>query len=60
MDHDLIDPEVLRLVAAHPTLFGGAPPRVLSHLPAGWYAIADRLCTALEQQLGEDARFRTA
>lgn len=56
MDDDLIDLEVLRLVAAHPLLFRGAPPRVFSHLPAGWYPLVDRLCTVLEDVLGEDAR----
>lgn len=55
MDDDLIDLEVLRLVAAHPALFGGAPPRVFSHLPFGWYSIVDRLCAALTAELGEDA-----
>jgi len=62
MDDDLIDLEVLRLVAAHPVLFRGAPPRVSSHLPAGWYPLVDKLCTALEEELGEDARqhFRVA
>lgn len=55
MDEDLIDPELLRLVAAHPTLFDGVPPRAFSYLPAGWYTTVDCLCTELEEELGEDA-----
>lgn len=56
MDDDLIDPAVQRLVDAHPTLFGGERPRVFSHLPLGWYDIVDQLCTALETELGANAR----
>ncbi|OWQ46630.1 hypothetical protein CDL60_14310 [Roseateles noduli] len=55
MDDDLVDPAVQRLVDAHPTLFGGEPPRVLSDLPAGWYHLVDSLCNALEDELGDDA-----
>lgn len=55
MDNDLVDPAVQRLVDAHPTLFGGEPPRVFSDLPAGWYHLVDSLCTALEDELGDDA-----
>lgn len=41
-----------RLIAAHPLLFRGAPPRVASDLPEGWYALADELCSGIENFLG--------
>ena len=41
-----------RLIAAHPALFRGAPPRVPSELPDGWYGLVDELCTAIETVLG--------
>lgn len=41
-----------RLIAAHPALFRGGPPRVPSELPDGWYGLVDELCTAIESALG--------
>jgi hypothetical protein len=40
------------LITRHPLLFRGAPPRVASHLPPGWAALVDGLCTDLERLLG--------
>ena len=40
------------LVAAHPALFAGERPAIPSHLPVGWFALVDRLCTDLESLLG--------
>ena len=41
-----------KLIAAHPALFRGAPPRVPGELPDGWYGLADELCCAIESMLG--------
>lgn len=47
------------LILAHPALFRGAPPVVMSHLPAGWYGLLDRLCSDIERLLDrETERFR--
>lgn len=43
------------LVTAHPLLFKGRFPRTHSHLPSGWYDLADRLCSAIEQLLNPGA-----
>jgi hypothetical protein len=40
------------LIAAHPLLFRGGPPRVPSSLPNGWYALVDELCSGIESILG--------
>jgi hypothetical protein len=39
------------LVAAHPELFAGELPRIPSHLPVGWFALVDRLCSDIEALL---------
>ena len=39
------------LVAAHPALFAGELPAIPSHLPAGWFALVDRLCSDIEALL---------
>jgi len=41
-----------KLVAAHPALFRGAPTRVPSDLPDGWYGLVDGLCILIESVLG--------
>lgn len=41
-----------QLVAAHPALFRGKNPGTF--LPPGWYGILDRLCSEIEQVLGDD------
>ena len=43
------------LIAKHPKLFRGQPPRVASHCPAGWFDLVDKLCDALEGVLGDAA-----
>lgn len=43
------------LIAAHPKLFRGQPPRVHSYLLQGWFALVDALCTDVEQLLGDQA-----
>jgi hypothetical protein len=48
------DPQLARLIAAHPLLFRGKPPKSFSHLPAGWFAIVDRLCSDIEAELGQE------
>jgi len=57
-DDDLIDPVVRRLVGAHPLLFRGRLPAVPSHLPEGWYAIVNDLCSLLESELGREGSNR--
>jgi hypothetical protein len=49
---DLVDPQLRRLVEAHPTLFRGRLPAVFSHVPAGWYPLVHELCTRIENELG--------
>jgi hypothetical protein len=51
---DEMNDALSRLVAAHPSLFLGFDLGD-SHLPPGWYVIVDRLCSELEQILGDDA-----
>jgi len=46
------DPQLRRLITAHPLLFRGTMPAVPSHIPAGWYDLVDRLCTDIEVTLG--------
>ncbi len=36
------------LIAAHPKLFRGLPPAVPGHIPPGWHALVDELCSAIE------------
>lgn len=55
LESSLTDPELERLMEAHPALFNGELPQVFSHLPAGWYRIVDQLCDALEDELGPQA-----
>ena len=43
------------LIDAHPLLFRGSPPDVPSHVPPGWYALIDQLCTDIEAALGPEA-----
>lgn len=43
------------LVEAHPLLFRGRHPAVMSDLPAGWYDLVDRLCSDIESVLGPTA-----
>jgi len=43
------------LIARHPALFRGEPPRVASDLARGWFALVDALCTDLEAILGDRA-----
>jgi hypothetical protein len=43
------------LVAAHPALFGGELPRIPSHLPEGWFALVDGLCSDIETLLRNQA-----
>lgn len=57
-DDDLVDPVVQRLVDAHPLLFSGRLPEVPSHLPEGWYAIVNDLCSLLESELGREGSNR--
>lgn len=45
-----------KLIAAHPLLFRGAPPRGPSDLPMGWYALVDELCCGIERVLGPESR----
>jgi hypothetical protein len=51
-DGDPLDPELQRLVAAHPLLFRGRLPAVASYVPAGWYQLVDELCGSIEAELG--------
>ncbi len=48
------NPNIARLVSAHPTLFRGKAPACFSHLPPGWFDIVDRLCTNIEKELGPE------
>lgn len=43
------------LVEAHPLLFRGQHPVVMSDLPAGWYDLVDRLCSDIESVVGPKA-----
>jgi len=47
-----IDPDLARLIAAHPQVFRGRKPRVFSHVPSGWFRLIDSLCTDIEAALG--------
>lgn len=49
---DMYEDALPRLMAAHPALFAARSFQIPSELPAGWYAIADQLCTDLESLLG--------
>lgn len=42
-----------RLMERHPALFHGEPPRVMSDLSSGWFALVDQLCADLEAILGD-------
>lgn len=57
-DDDPVDPVVQRLVDAHPLLFSGRLPEVPSHLPEGWYAVVNDLCSLLESELGREGSNR--
>lgn len=50
-----LDPNIQRLIEAHPLLFRGVPPVVWSDLPTGWYRLVDTLCSAIEVVLGPEA-----
>lgn len=54
-EFDLPSDTVQRLVAAHPLIFRGKPPRVESDLPPGWYDLVSRLCRQIEAELGDHA-----
>jgi hypothetical protein len=43
------------LLERHPSLFVGRQFEISADLPAGWFEIADRMCTDLEQLLGDAA-----
>ena len=45
-------PALPQLVAAHPKLFRGSPPRTASWVPTGWCALVDQLCEDLEVAAG--------
>ena len=47
--------ELRRIMNEHPALFAGKQFEIPSYLPRGWYTIADRLYTDLEQLLGDEA-----
>jgi hypothetical protein len=54
MDDDNEEHRTLaRLMERHPKLFHGEPPRVMSDLSPGWFALVDQLCSDLEAILGE-------
>jgi len=48
------DPNLARLVAAHPKLFRGTGPDIPSHVSPGWYDLIDRLCSDIEEVAGPD------
>jgi len=50
-----IDAQLQRLIEAHPLLFRGQAPYIPSHVPEGWYALIDKLCSDLEALLGPEA-----
>lgn len=53
--HDIApDPQLVRLVEAHPLLFRGKAPRVFSYVSPGWYDLIDKLCSDIEEVLGTD------
>ncbi len=47
-----VNPNIDRLVDAHPLLSRSKTPACFSHLPSGWYDIVDRLCSDIEKELG--------
>lgn len=49
------DEHLLHLIEAHPLLFRGRPPALESHLPPGWYALVDKLCSDITTALGLEA-----
>ncbi|MDY0748732.1 hypothetical protein SNE35_29810 [Paucibacter sp. R3-3] len=50
-----VDPNLRRLIEAHPHLFKNRVPEASSYLTAGWYKVVDELCSRLETVLGADA-----
>lgn len=46
------DPELQRLIEAHPLLFRGKELDVYSYVVPGWYEILDQLCFDIEATLG--------
>ena len=54
MYEEVPDPNMLRLIDAHPLLFRGKLPRVSSQLSTGWWDTVDKLCRDIETTLGPD------
>lgn len=48
----MISDDLAWLVARHPKLFRGSPPRTASWLPAGWRELADQLFADIEAASG--------
>lgn len=51
---ETIDSQLQRLIDSYPRLFNSRPPRVLSHVEPGWYALVDELCTGIDHLLNEE------
>jgi hypothetical protein len=49
-----IDPNLDRLLEAHPRIFRGRKPQVWSSVPSGWLELLDKLCAQIEAMLGPD------
>jgi len=53
--YNQIDPDLQRIIDAHPLLFRGKAPAVPSYVSTGWYDLIDKLCTDIEAALGPEA-----
>jgi len=49
-----VDPNIRRLIDAHPALFRGQAPLVPSSVQDGWYGLVHELCSDIEATLGRE------